>query len=46
MKLNFLKVTTLTLAGIQIIMLICMYALLWRVNVLESVHEEPAELRE
>ncbi len=43
MKIN-LKTVTLTLVGIQVIMLICMYALLWRVSTLESVHEEPKHL--
>ena len=46
MKTNLLRMTTLTLVGIQVIMLICMYALLWRVGVLESNHDEPVELKE
>jgi hypothetical protein len=40
-----LKTITLTMVGIQVIMIICMYALLWRVSTIESIHEEPTQIK-
>lgn len=40
MKIDLLRITTSTLVGVQIIMLICLYALLSRVNKIESTHYE------
>ncbi len=37
---DYYGVALLTLAGVQVIMFICLYALLNRVNKLESTHEE------
>ena len=45
MKINFSQVTLLTLVGIQVIVLICLFALQKRTGLLESVHEEPKEQR-
>jgi len=39
-KINSYRTTILTIIGIQIIMFICLCALLNRVNKLESTHEE------
>jgi len=46
MKSNFFKTTTLVLVGVQIVMLVCMYALAWRVGTLESIHHEPKHIKE
>ena len=40
MKIEFSRTTLLTLIGIQVVVLICLYALLIRVNKLESTHTE------
>ena len=40
MKINFSRTTILTMIGIHVIAFICLYALLNRVNKLESTHEE------
>ena len=45
MKIDFYKMTLLTILGIQVILFICLYALSNRVGLLESVHEEPKEQR-
>ena len=44
MKIDLFRTTALTLIGIQVIMFVCLYALLWRVNTLESSHHEPKHL--
>ena len=41
-----LRTAVLGLFGFQIIMLICLCALLHRVNLLESVHPEPVQVKE
>ena len=40
MKIEFSRTAILALAGIQIIAFVCLYALLNRVNKLESSHNE------
>jgi len=45
MKVN-LRVATLLIAGVQIVMFICLYALLGRVNKLESSHNEDGHNKE
>lgn len=39
-KTDIRNIILLTMAGIQVIMFICLYALLVRINKLESTHEE------
>ena len=46
MKINFSQVTLLTLVGIQVIILVCLFALQKRTGLLESIHEEPKEQKE
>ena len=43
MKSNFSQLALLTMAGIQIIIIICLYALERRMSILESSHENPIE---
>lgn len=43
MKIDFSRTMLLTLIGAQVIILICLYALEWRISVLESSHENPVE---
>jgi len=45
MKIN-LRLAVLIVAGVQIIMFICLYALLNRVNKLESTHVEEGHDKE
>lgn len=45
MKIN-LKTIVLTIIGVQVIMFICLYALLNRVNKLESTHSENGHNKE
>ena len=44
--INFSKVTLWSLVGIQFVIFICLYALSWRMAVVESIHEEPKEQEE
>ena len=46
MKIDFSRTTLLTMLGIQVIVFICLYALLNRVNKLESTHEESGHNKE
>mgnify|MGYP001300353509 FL=1 len=41
-----LRTAALGLFGLQIIMIVCLYALLHRVDLLESIHYEPAQIKE
>jgi len=43
MKINLSTTTLWTLVGVQIIVFICLYALLWRVGELESNSETKTE---
>ena len=45
-KIDLTNISLLTLAGIQVIAFICLYALLNRVNKLESTHEEEGHEKE
>ena len=46
MNINLSRTTLLTLIGIQVVAFICLYALLNRVNKLESTHEEEGHEKE
>ncbi len=46
MNINLSRTTLLMLVGIQAIAFICLYALLNRVNKLESTHEEEGHQKE
>ena len=46
MKINFYRTTILTIIGIQVITFICLYALLNRVNKLETAHKETGHNKE
>jgi uncharacterized protein HemY len=43
MKINLNNTTLWTLVGIQIVVFVCLYALLWRVGKLESNSENKTE---
>ena len=43
MKINFSTTTLWTLVGIQVVVFICLYALLWRVGELESNSDKKTE---
>jgi uncharacterized protein HemY len=43
MKINFNTTTLWALVGIQIVVFVCLYALLWRVGELESNSETKTE---
>jgi uncharacterized membrane-anchored protein YhcB (DUF1043 family) len=43
MKINLNTTTLWTLVGIQLVVFICLYALLWRVGKLESNSENKTE---
>ena len=43
MKINLSTTTLWTLVGVQVIVFICLYALLWRVGTLESNSEAKTE---
>ena len=46
MKIDFSRTTLLTIIGVQVIMFICLYALLNRVGKLESKHEKETDKSE
>jgi nitrogen fixation-related uncharacterized protein len=43
MRINYSNTTLWTLVGVQVIVFICLYALLWRVGKLESNSENKTE---
>ena len=44
--INLTKTALWTLVGIQVVIFIGLYALSWRIALLESTHEEPTEQKD